>query len=68
MYCLTRDKPIRLPDDDSESDRVLEEIYGLSLDEKADEKELLPTAPSEDEMQDRLKELRKAISGAKLDW
>lgn len=67
MYCLTRDKPkpIRLPDDDSDSDRLLEDIY--ALDEKVDEK-AVADVPSEDEMQDRLKSLRKAIRDAKLDW
>ncbi len=64
MFCLgARDKaqPIRLPDE-SDSDRLLEEIYAL------DEKDLAPLAPSEDEMQARLKDLRKAIADAKLDW
>jgi hypothetical protein len=64
MFCLgARDKaqPIRLPDE-SDSDRLLDEIYAL------DEKNIAPLAPSEDEMQARLKDLRKAIADANLDW
>lgn len=60
MLCLTRDKPIRLADD--EHDAMLDEVYAL---EKFD----LPLAPPpEDEMQQRLADLRKEISGNKLDW
>ncbi|KAL1405791.1 hypothetical protein Q8F55_007467 [Vanrija albida] len=63
MYCLTRDKPIRLSEKDDD-DTLLDEVYAV------DEKPLLPfpTRPSEDEMQDRLKELRAQIADAKLDW
>lgn len=72
MFCLKRDKPqpIRLPDEDSATDRVLEEIYGLSLDEKGEkaELELVSDDPSEDEMQERLRDVRKAISKEKLHW
>lgn len=63
MLCFTRDKPIRLPDTDE--DDLLDDIYSLSLDEKLN---LPPDAPSEDEMQQRLKDLRKEISANKLDW
>ncbi|BEI79816.1 hypothetical protein CcaverHIS002_0103450 [Cutaneotrichosporon cavernicola] len=63
MLCLgPRDKPIRLPDEGSESDFVLEEVYAL------DEKVLAVAPPSEEEMQTRLKDLRQAIAEAKLDW
>lgn len=65
MFCLgPRDKaqPIRLPDEEGASDCVLDEIYAL------DEKVLATSDPNEDEMQSRLKDLRKAIADAKLDW
>lgn len=64
MFCLTRDKPIRLPDDDAAED-LLDEVYG----ESEKEKDLLPPGrASEDEMQERLADLRKQVTSAGLDW
>jgi hypothetical protein len=60
MYCLTRDKPIRLVDD--EYDEHLAAVYD-------NEKELLPpTRPGEDEMQERLASLRAKVADSKIDW
>lgn len=62
MFCLTRDKPIRLPDDDA--DDLLEQVY----EESAREKYTLPRRAEEDEMQQRLADLRKQVTSAGLDW
>lgn len=63
MFCLSRDKPIQLPND--ELDAHLEAVYYP----EANEKQLLPPGrPGEEEMQKRLSDLRDQISDAKLDW
>lgn len=63
MFCLTRDKPIRLPDDEAED--LFDQVY----EECEKEKDLLPPRrPGEDEMQQRLADLRKQVTSAGLDW
>lgn len=66
MLCLTRDKPIRLPDEDS--DDLLDEVYDLTLDEKLSLPLDALDGPSEDEMQQRLRDLRAEVARNKLDW
>lgn len=63
MFCLTRDKPIRLPDNDA--DDLLDQVYQDS----DNEKHLLPPRrPNDDEMLKRLADLRKEVTSAGLDW
>lgn len=63
MLCLTRDKPIRLPDDTE--DDLLDQVYA---DEAMEKDDLTPGCASEDEMQQRLKDLREQVESAGLDW
>lgn len=65
MFCLSRDKPIQLTDEDY--DEHLDAVY--YPDPQLIEKELLPPGrPGEDEMQKRLSDLRAEVKNAKVDW